>query len=421
MEEFNVSMPVAILGFSLYIFGIIFAPTMTPHYSERIGRRPVYFISLFLCMLFILGASRSTTSKALLTCRFYAGFFGGPCLVLIEGTFADIWSADSTNTYYSFLAAAANVGAGLGPIVLGFIVPATSWRFTQYVTLMIMFSVFLLGIGMPESYPRQIVRARAKRAGVPHNLSKAASGTTFAEMAQVTLVQPLVMLVSEPIVIMSSLLLGANFGFLFQWFITVPVALTSTYGFSVQRVGLAFTSALGGTLLALVTAVVLENLFCGKGIGANNKMGQTLGIESRLYPAMLGVLLMCGSLFWIGNTAKPSVHYVVPIIGTAVYVWGSMSVIIGIVAYLFDAYKPRDTLAALTAAACFRIAMAGIIPLIVIPSFMRATPKWTLGAFGFVILALSPVPYIMFFFGRRMREKSRYNVATVEQETQMSS
>jgi MFS transporter, DHA1 family, multidrug resistance protein len=295
-----------------------------------------------------------------------------------------------------------------GPLILGFIVPTTSWRFTQYVSLMFMFAAFLFGVGMPETYPREILRRRARRAGLSPNLPKAESGVTLIEMAHVTIIQPLIMLVSEPIVIMSSLLLGANFGFLFQWFITVPVALPSTYGFTVQRVGLAFTSALVGTVLALIMTVAMEKGFPAR--GANPKTSKMPNIEHRLYPAMAGAPLMCASLFIVGNTAMPDIHYVAPIIGTAIYVWGSLSVIIGMVAYLFDAYPPKGTLSALTAAACFRIALAGIIPLIVIPSFMQATPKWTLGAFGFVILALTPVPYIMFFFGRRMREKSRYNV-----------
>ncbi len=305
-----------------------------------------------------------------------------------------------------------------GPLILGYVVPVTSWRWTQYVSLMLMLAAFLLGIGMPETYPREVVRTRAKRAGRPHNLPKAESGVTFAEMAKVTIVDPLIMLVSEPIVIMSSLLLGANFGFLFQWFISVPVALKLTYGFTIQRVGLAFTSALVGTFLALVMSVVLDMVSYTRGV--NKKMGMMPNIEYRLYPAMLGAPLMMAALFWIGNTAKPSVNYIVPIVGTAVYVWGSMSVLIGIIAYLFDAYPPKGTLAALTAAACFRIAFAGIIPLIVIQSFMQATPQWTLGAFGFVVLALIPVPYIMFFFGRRMRERSRYNVGMMSdlQQTQ---
>jgi MFS transporter, DHA1 family, multidrug resistance protein len=208
-----------------------------------------------------------------------------------------------------------------------------------------MFAAFLFGIGMPETYPREIIRARARRAGKPHNLSKAESGVTLPEMAKVTIIDPLIMLVSEPIVIMSSLLLGANFGFLFQWFITVPVALESTYNFTIQRVGLAFTAAYGGTALALVTAVVLEMFFYTRE-RSNEKMGMTMvpNIENRLYPAMIGAPLIMASLFWIANTAKPTVNYVVPIVGVGVYVWGSMSVIIGVVAYLFDAYPAKGTL-----------------------------------------------------------------------------
>jgi MFS transporter, DHA1 family, multidrug resistance protein len=273
---------------------------------------------------------------------------------------------------------------------------------------MFMLAALLFGIGMPETYPREIIRTRAKRAGRPHNLPKAESGVSLAEMAKVTVIDPLIMLVSEPIVIMSSLLLGANFGFLFQWFISVPAALSSTYSLTVQRVGLAFTSALVGTAFALIMTVMLEMILRPRGM--NKTIGTMPNIEHRLYPAMIGAPLMMSALFWVGNTAKPSVNYIVPIVGTAVYVWGSMSVLIGIVAYLFDAYPAKATLAALTAAACFRIALAGIVPLIVIQSFMQATPTWTLGAFGFVILVLIPIPYVMFFFGRRLRERSKYNV-----------
>lgn len=294
-----------------------------------------------------------------------------------------------------------------GPIILGFIVPTTSWRWTQYVSLMLMLAAFLFGIGMPETYARQIVRNRAKRAGQPHNLPKAESGVTFPEMVKVTLIDPLIMLVSEPIVIMSSLLLGANFGFLFQWFISVPVALNLTYNFTIQRVGLAFTSALAGTLLALLMSVALDRLSFARS-STNKTMGAMPPIEYRLYPAIIGTPLMMAALFWVANTAKPSVHYIVPIVGTAVYVWGSMSVLIGVVAYLFDVYPPRGTLAALTAVACFRIALAGVIPLVVIQSFMMATPKWTLSAFGFVVLALVPVPFVLFFGGKGMRARSRY-------------
>ena len=111
-------MTTAILGLSLYLWGIAFAPIMTPHLTEALGRSKVYLVSLPICSLFILGAGASQTFASLAVCRFFAGFFGGPCLVLIEGTFADVWSADATVTYYSFLSLASYVGAACGTCML---------------------------------------------------------------------------------------------------------------------------------------------------------------------------------------------------------------------------------------------------------------------------------------------------------------
>ena len=125
IERFDVTMQVAILGLSLNLLGIAFAPIVTPHLSERFGRQAIYLVSLPVFSLFILGASFARSFAALAICRFFAGFFGGPCLVLIEGTFADIWSANTTVVYYSFLALAAFIGTACGKLRLG---GSISWR-----------------------------------------------------------------------------------------------------------------------------------------------------------------------------------------------------------------------------------------------------------------------------------------------------
>lgn len=81
VTHLNVTMQVSILGLSLYLLGIAFAPITTPHLSERFGRQAVYLVSFPIFSLFILGASFSHSFAALAVCRFFAGFFGGPSLV----------------------------------------------------------------------------------------------------------------------------------------------------------------------------------------------------------------------------------------------------------------------------------------------------------------------------------------------------
>ena len=92
------------------------APIHTPHLSERFGRKPIYLVSLFLFAICVLGVGFQKTFSGVLGLRFLAGMFGGPCLVLIEGTFADVWSARTTVTYYSFLTLGSYIGAAFGKV-----------------------------------------------------------------------------------------------------------------------------------------------------------------------------------------------------------------------------------------------------------------------------------------------------------------
>ena len=95
-------------------FGVFFAPLYTPHVVERYGRRPLYFTALPLFSLCVIVIGLAQDFNLLLAFRFFAGLFGGPMAVLIEGTFADIWSAEYTVTYYSFLTLASFSGAAFG-------------------------------------------------------------------------------------------------------------------------------------------------------------------------------------------------------------------------------------------------------------------------------------------------------------------
>jgi MFS transporter, DHA1 family, multidrug resistance protein len=114
MVEFGVARPKSILGFALFFWGVAFAPVYTPHLAERLGRSVIYFASTFLFAIFTLGVGWSQTFASICVLRFFAGLCGGPCLVLIEGTFADIWSANTTNTYYAVLTTASYIGAACG-------------------------------------------------------------------------------------------------------------------------------------------------------------------------------------------------------------------------------------------------------------------------------------------------------------------
>ncbi len=322
MKAFGVDMDWAVLPFSVFFFGVFFAPIYTPHLSERYGRSIIYLVSIFTCGLFHLGAAVSPTYTSLTICRFFAGLAGGPCLVLIEGTFADIWAAETTNTYYAFLGLASYYGAASGPLIGNFVIKGGNWRWTEYTAVIMIFFTFALGVGMPETYGREIPRRRNKARGMaPPMQPPAESGVTIGQMVKITVVNPLKQLVTEPIVMMISFTLAVNWAVTFQWFITVPVVLESVYNFTPQQVGLAMISAIGGASLAALGAIAIEQAIVKTCHG-------TPPIEKRLIPAMYGSVLFTGSLFWIGNTADPKINYLAPIFGTAVNIWGGLSVLV---------------------------------------------------------------------------------------------
>ncbi len=294
-----------ISGYSVYLFGIVFAPIFTPHVAERIGRAKVYLVAMPLCGLFLLGAGFSQTFAGVAVLRFLAGLSGGPCLVLLEGTFADIWSAETTNTYYAFQALAQFFGTALGPVVGGYLVEATDgWRWTQWISAAVCGGVFLFGIGMSETYQREIPRRRAKLHGKVLEQDPALSGVTITEMLRITVLDPIRQVFMEPVVALCTFFVIFNFAVLLQFFITIPVALGSPApagpGWTPNQVGLAFTSAIAGSALAALIVVMIDQVTTGTLM--KKHMPTFTQIEYRLIPAMIGPLLVTAALFWIGSS-----------------------------------------------------------------------------------------------------------------------
>lgn len=114
----------------------------------------------------------------------------------------------------------------------------------------------------------------------------------------------------------------------------------------------------------------------------------------------------------------PDVSFQIPVIGTAMYVWGNAMVIFSLVPYLFDAYPPAATLSALTVAASGRILFAGALPLVIIQAFTNIGGNWTLSIVGFLSIALWPMPFALFRYGKVWRDNSKSTRASQRIEMQ---
>lgn len=92
-KQFHVSNLTATLGLAMYVLGYGIGPLLFSPLGEipRIGRNPVYIITLFLFVVFSIPAPFVDTFAGLIILRFLQGFFGSPCLASGGATLGDIY------------------------------------------------------------------------------------------------------------------------------------------------------------------------------------------------------------------------------------------------------------------------------------------------------------------------------------------
>jgi len=110
-NEFQVSLTVALLPYSFYVFGQAWGPLLGAPLSETFGRRGTYIPYM---LLFALGAGFSHSIASLIVCRFFAGLFGSPVLSVGAGTIADIWSQQDRGIPMAILVLVPFLGPSLG-------------------------------------------------------------------------------------------------------------------------------------------------------------------------------------------------------------------------------------------------------------------------------------------------------------------
>ncbi|KAL8789903.1 MAG: hypothetical protein Q9195_006613 [Heterodermia aff. obscurata] len=190
-EKFNVSLTVSILGLSLYVLGLAFGPMIAAPVSETRGRLAVYRLTIPLAAVFTLGAGLSQNMASLAVCRFFAGFFGSPCLAIGAGTIADIWPPVNRALATSVYLLAPFLGPALGPAVGGFAAQNKGWRWTQWPILMVLGASGLYSLAMKETYMKIILQKRMTAMnGAPPPKTGPSGLTALKFLLTVTLVRP---------------------------------------------------------------------------------------------------------------------------------------------------------------------------------------------------------------------------------------
>ncbi|KAJ7302986.1 major facilitator superfamily domain-containing protein [Mycena albidolilacea] len=416
MQEFHVSLTTATLGLTLYILAYgIGAMFLTPLQElHLLGRNPVYMVTLFLFVIFQISTITAKNINTVLAMRFMTGLSGSPALATGGASMADIFPSSQQPYVIGIWAFGGIAGPIIGPIIGGFAAQAESWRWPILELLWISgFSLAFLGLLLPETHGPTILLRRAKRLRAltgNHELRTATNEIDGGKLVYDALVLPLVLSI-EPVLLFANIYLGFIYAVFYLWFEAFSLVFGDIYHFNEGLSGLPF-------LGFLVSGVFTYTVYClyqmyhiapryARAAAANKEVPPEIKLEIGL----IASIFIPTSVLIFGFASKPSIHWIVPVIGAALYLPGLYLIFQSILMYITTAY-PDHGAPVLASNTLFRAAIASVFPLFGRAFFRNlglGPGSAVLAGISFFLMA---VYWFLLRYAHILRRRSKYALST---------
>ncbi|KLP08485.1 related to multidrug resistant protein [Fusarium fujikuroi] len=414
MREFETSnRNIATFVVSVYVLGFAFGPLLAAPLSEIYGRAIVFNIANVLFLIMTVATALSQNMPMLIVFRFLMGFTGSTPVTNGSGTISDIFPVQERGKAMAVWAMGPLLGPCIGPLAGGYMVEAIGWRWVFWlIAILTGFIAALCYFAAPETYAPTLLRAKAAKLKKETGNQDLYSildkdGLTPKERLRNASIRPMRMLFTHLPVFILSLYVAIVYGVLYLMFSTFTFVFAQQYGFGTGTIGLAYLPTGIGMLLGTMTFGVLTDVVIKKKIEQN---GKTVP-EDRLpiWMTLPSGLLIVGSLFWYGWAADQNTHWIVPMIGVALFCFGLMGIMMCLQTYLVDAYITYAA-SAVAAMTVLRSLAGAMLPLAGLSMYDDLGLGWGNSILAFLALALVPVPVIFFLYGPKIRAKSPNNL-----------
>lgn len=415
--EFGNSKLIATLGLTTYVFGLGTGPMVLGPLSEFYGRRYIYIFAYIGFIIWLIPCAVAQNIQTMIVARFFDGLAGSAFLSVAGGTVGDMFTKETLQAPMLIYSASPFLGPALAPVMGGFICYNTSWRWVYYFLLIFAGTLLVtIGIVVPETYAPVLLRkkARQKRKETGDDRWKApieVSDRSVLSTVMHSLYRPFLLLFMDPMCFNLCLFSSILLGILYLFFGAFPLVFGNVYGFNLWQTGLSFL----GLCIGILTAIASDPIWHKNYIRLMDKREQATGVrqsepEYRLPSTIFGSWLCVIGLFWFAWTIYPSVHWIVPIIGTGFFGCGIILVFTGIFTFLVEAY-PLYAASALSANSFARSCFAAAFPLFGVQMYNKLNYHWATTLLAFLTLVMAPFPYVFFIYGKRLRQKSKYGSA----------
>ncbi|OQO12662.1 hypothetical protein B0A48_02125 [Cryoendolithus antarcticus] len=441
--EWHVSNIAVTVGITVFTAGFAIAPMFLAPFSEIHGRRPIFIGTGCLFVLFQLVCSLTPTYPGMLVARFLTGCVSSTFSTMVGGVVSDIYHAEQRNTAMSLFSGAALFGTGLGPLFSGLVAQHTTWRwifYLQVITCGLM--MILIVIFFKETRGSVLLSRKAKtlNAWIEQLESEGHFGmmmplregsletspqrirwkvksdeerTTLGRSIAISLYRPFHLLFTEPVVFFFSLWISFSWAVLYLTFSAIPLVFTESHGFNLEQNGAVFTAISVASLISTVVSIAQERLTRQYLTGKRRQMLDTP--EGRLFFSCVQSALLPIGCFWFGWTSFPSDHWILPTLAIGCATMGIFSIYLAVFNYLADTYH-RYASSALAAQSFCRNMLGGAFPLFTAQMFRKMTFQGAGSFLGGLGAMLTIVPWVLVFYGPKIRARSRFASEIMEKD-----
>ncbi|EPQ31185.1 uncharacterized protein PFL1_01373 [Pseudozyma flocculosa PF-1] len=412
-QEFQIGTVTATLITSLFLAGYVLGPILWSTTSELFGRKLIFSFSMLVYTLFILGQSLAKNPETLFITRFLSGVFASAPLTNAGGLIADLWDPVGRGFAMSVFSASVFIGPVLGPIVGGFVTQSyLQWRWVFHLMMIFAAAVWIMTVlFLPETFAPVLLVRKAKRL---RRLDPVKNKDLYAPHERTdwsvkgvlhrTLYRPFEILALEPMLVAVTIYLSVIYGLLYALFEAVPVIFADLRGFNLGESGLIFIAVGAGTTIGAVINVLLQLKY----IPLVPFWKGSPPPEERLIGSMVAGPILVVGCFWLGWTGNyPAVPWYVPALSLVFIGMSFTLVFISLLSFIVDCYLMYAA-SALAANTIVRSAVGAGMPLVTRQFFTNVGVGWASSIVGFVGVALTPVPFIFYFYGSRIRGWSRF-------------
>jgi MFS family permease len=310
--------------------------------------------------------------------------------------------------------------------VSGFI-SVVSWNWAFWIGAILAGVTWPLFWFFPETYGPMILKRRAQRLRketgderivAPLELEK----TDLNHIVTVVLSRPLRMICFEPLVLFTCLYLsyacksslstfslqswhGSADAIFYIYLQSYPIIFSSIYHFNRGEIGLTFLPIGVGAVISAGMYLTWDKILLR---AQRNQRPWSQNEEMRRLPlACIAGPFFVISSFWLGWTARESVHWIVPTLAGILFGMGYLCLFMALLNYLVDAYEIFAA-SAMAAASLSRSSFGAVLPFAAKPMYEAIGIAWATSLLGFFSLALCVVPFVFVKWGGSMRERSPF-------------